>query len=576
MKHIACALAMAISLSSLAIADVNPVSGNFSVEYVDCAFSRGLEFQLTRAYHSRSTFRGLFGHKWFSILDQRLEFSAGAIILTEYQQAVRNEFTLTSPDVYVSRLFPAQRITRENTWWVRKHSPVGDAAEYFDAQGRLIRILNKGQFVDIQYTSAGAIALVSDGLGQKMFFTTNPKGLVTLIKREDAKAASPTEECRYGYSPKDELTSARNELGNTYHYAYDRQGRHLLTQVSQGMSIPLIMTYFDPATPEGKLNLLQSRKDRDGNLRKFSYTLEDKRAWLKETVTIDKRGVTKTTRYENGTGREIEAQDEELLTAQEEKVLRQFLPALTLIHVHHKKLGKRSGGTGFFISPDGILLTNKHVVERAIRYPEHFLEITLPDEKVLKENWAGMTKAQLRPRLEANATIMRDVRFISCGTTYGRDLCLLKLNLYPKKHFSVDQELPKEGSELFTIGNPRLKGLLIDNGKFLERRNHSGVSEVSISIKTRPGNSGGPIFTATGHLLGILTAQYTSKLVPTDTEQVGISAFEVKSLLDKYIAQPRTYSLEEFQRVIPSDMVWYEKETKATPRPEKLSGTTAP
>ena len=141
-----------------------------------------------------------------------------------------------------------------------------------------------------------------------------------------------------------------------------------------------------------------------------------------------------------------------------------------------------SFGSGFFIAPDGWLVTNRHVVRDA--------------EKVDLRTSGG----QIIPA----KVVARDAK---------NDLALLKADLkspawLPISQGSKEMEL---GTNVFTIGfpNPVMQGL---EPKFTDGRisSRAGMMDdeafYQISVPVQPGNSGGPLIdTDSGWAVGVIT-----------------------------------------------------------------------
>jgi len=141
-------------------------------------------------------------------------------------------------------------------------------------------------------------------------------------------------------------------------------------------------------------------------------------------------------------------------------------------------------GSGFFISEDGKILTNNHVVAN-----ENQLEVTLSDQ--------SKYKATLLNRDEAN------------------DLALLQISPRKKPHWLRlgDSDGLQVGQKVLAIGNPfGLNGTLttgvvssLDRSIRGEQDNRlEGLIQTDAAINM--GNSGGPLLDSAGDVIGINTA----------------------------------------------------------------------
>ncbi len=160
---------------------------------------------------------------------------------------------------------------------------------------------------------------------------------------------------------------------------------------------------------------------------------------------------------------------------------------------------KKSLGSGFFISKDGYILTNNHVVQGA-------------DEVVVR----------LQDRRELNAQVI--------GTDAKSDLALLKIEgkNFPAVKIGRSKDL-KVGEWVLAIGSPfgfdasATKGIVSHLSRSLPSENY--VPFIQTDVPINPGNSGGPLFNLSGEVVGINSQIYSrtggfmglSFAIPIDT-----------------------------------------------------------
>jgi S1-C subfamily serine protease len=149
----------------------------------------------------------------------------------------------------------------------------------------------------------------------------------------------------------------------------------------------------------------------------------------------------------------------------------------------------RSSGTGFFVTADGYVVTNAHVVEGC------------DDPKVV----CGLSEpiaAQVLARDAAN------------------DLALLKVD-FASDHVATLRAGVRIGEEIAAFGYP-LQGVLAAGGNFTVGNVSSlaGVKNdsrhIQISAPIQPGNSGGPVVDQSGNVIGVVVsklADYTQQNV---------------------------------------------------------------
>jgi len=133
-------------------------------------------------------------------------------------------------------------------------------------------------------------------------------------------------------------------------------------------------------------------------------------------------------------------------------------------------------GTGFFINPEGYIVTNYHV----IRDGEDFIEVITYNKQ------------------------MYQARFIGADET--RDLALLQIpGTYNALKLAEDDEI-QVGKKVIAIGNPLGLSFTVTEGIIsgINRLGPSGLAEyVQTDVSLNPGNSGGPLIDTRGEVVGI-------------------------------------------------------------------------
>lgn len=147
-------------------------------------------------------------------------------------------------------------------------------------------------------------------------------------------------------------------------------------------------------------------------------------------------------------------------------------------------------GSGFFITEDGYLITNYHVIEKETK-----IEVTV----FQKANNGFEQKKFKKVKIEAINTFV--------------DLALLKVedlgDLKVKFVYLGDFDSIKVGEEVFAIGNPLGLERTVTNGVIsTKNRAFEGLIYIQTNADINPGNSGGPLFNLAGEVIGVTNMGY--------------------------------------------------------------------
>ncbi len=139
-------------------------------------------------------------------------------------------------------------------------------------------------------------------------------------------------------------------------------------------------------------------------------------------------------------------------------------------------------GSGFFVSADGYIVTNNHVVDRASD-----VSITLSDGKTMSAKVIGVDKKT--------------------------DLALLKVDGSGYPYVAFAAQSPRVGDWVIAVGNPFGLGGTVTAGIVSARGRDIGAGPyddfLQIDAPVNHGNSGGPTFNAQGEVVGVNTAIFS-------------------------------------------------------------------
>ena len=160
---------------------------------------------------------------------------------------------------------------------------------------------------------------------------------------------------------------------------------------------------------------------------------------------------------------------------------------------------KGGDGSGFFVTEDCYILTNKHVVENARMYRIYLIDGT-------------------------------ELIIYGAHVSTKHDLALLKLEGFKCPFITpLDARQLADGTQVYAIGSPL--GLMnsVTSGICSGRRKFGNTYYIQTNAQISPGNSGGPLITEDGLVVGI----NTRKIVHKTAEGLGF-AIPINTAFDEF------------------------------------------
>jgi S1-C subfamily serine protease len=159
---------------------------------------------------------------------------------------------------------------------------------------------------------------------------------------------------------------------------------------------------------------------------------------------------------------------------------REIAAAAQRATVQIRALDARGGvdglGSGFFVSPDGVIVTNFHVIQDA-----HALQVETHDGEVYD-----------------------NVYYVTSDPR--RDVAVLKIPVEGAVSLRLGGDTAViVGAEVYAMGHPLGQTSTFSDGLVSASRTIEGVSMIQISAPISSGSSGGPVMDGTGEVVGVAT-----------------------------------------------------------------------
>jgi len=151
------------------------------------------------------------------------------------------------------------------------------------------------------------------------------------------------------------------------------------------------------------------------------------------------------------------------------------------VRIIERRSGTRSSiGSAFFVSTEGLALTNYHVISDIVHHPEDY------------------TAELVREGKDSEAV---PVRVLDVDVVH--DLAVIQQDAPVKDWFELAAKEPPQGTRLYAMGNPHDLGTTIVEGTYNGLVQDALYEKVHFSGAINPGMSGGPTVTGDGRVVGV-------------------------------------------------------------------------
>jgi serine protease Do len=187
------------------------------------------------------------------------------------------------------------------------------------------------------------------------------------------------------------------------------------------------------------------------------------------------------------------------------EVFRKFSDRVVRVQVVETGSAAKSAvGSGFYVTQNGYVITNYHVISELIHSPERYR--------------AEVSDVNGGPR---HVTVL--------AIDVVNDLALLSVAYRPSRFFALEKTVPPQGTRLYSLGHPEDLGLSIVEGTYNGLLEHTLYPRLHFTGALNPGMSGGPTISEDGHVIGINVStegNELSFLVPVDRAQALLKSSE--------------------------------------------------
>ncbi len=169
-----------------------------------------------------------------------------------------------------------------------------------------------------------------------------------------------------------------------------------------------------------------------------------------------------------------------------QRLYQQARPALLQIRIVLKNRATQTAtGSGFIVSPDGLVVTNYHVISQLALEPDKY-------------------------RVEYNGPAGDGGSLSLLALDVRHDLAVLAIDKAPavQPYFHWAAVEPGQGERLYSLGNPLDIGFAVVEGTFNGYPQRGFYPQMLFTGAINPGMSGGPVLDAAGQVVGVNVARH--------------------------------------------------------------------
>ena len=165
-----------------------------------------------------------------------------------------------------------------------------------------------------------------------------------------------------------------------------------------------------------------------------------------------------------------------------QELFERFRDSILQVQITNTLSGERASiGTGFYVTADGLIVTNYHVIASVVQKPDDYrVEII------------GVDGGKEKPEIVDFDVV--------------NDLALLRVKKGPAKHFTLRIDPLRKGARIASLGNPNDLGMTVVNGSYSGNMENSLYERIHFSGAINQGMSGGPAVDERGRVVGINVA----------------------------------------------------------------------